>query len=328
VNDGTVMVDSNIDDMFEKMSEARDRYQAKAMSIPGVFGTSIGIRQTAGKLVTEPAIIFHVETKRPLQEIPAGERIPKELEDFPTDVVGKEVSVATTATALNDERDYRPLEGGCQITEGRSSTNNKGTLGCAVKYVGNDRPDDTLYKGRIYILSASHVMLGVGNSIYQPYKFSEHIGNVRASVLNDKVDAAIADIAHDEGAKPTIIEIGLVKGAYTVTDRDIRGIYRVKKRGRTTGLTSGYIGSMGFKATAGIGREQAATQGLMTIISRDSDNNVVNFAGPGDSGAVVVNDKNQVVGLLTQMVVAGDLSCCYAIPIDTVLKALDIEIFV
>jgi hypothetical protein len=323
------MADSNIDDMFNKMSEARDRYQAKAMSIPGVFGTSIGIRQVLGKLVAEPAIIFHVEKKRSLQGIPADERIPKELEGFPTDVVDQEPpatdeAARTQAANVNDENKYRPLTGGCQIVEGHTKDWTIGTLGCVVKYIGPDGPPRDLRTGATYVLSVAHVMLGVGNDIFQPT--SDKIGSVVASVLDDDVDAAISDIGWKlNKAVPEIIDIGPVKGTHDVTSDDLmlsHNDYSVKKRGRTTGLTFGGVYALHFNGFNIPGADRRAVKNLMMI--KAPGNEV--FGDHGDSGSVVVNDANQVVGLLTSMGAAGGIAS--AIPIRTVLDRLKIEILV
>jgi hypothetical protein len=327
------MVDGNIDDMFKTMSEARDRYQAKAMRIPGVFGTSIGIRQVAGKLVAEPAIIFHVEKKSLLREIPVDERIPEELEGFPTDVVAEDLPAADGAArkqaAKVDEEKYRPLRGGCQIAEGRMSTYGIGTLGCVVKYIGPDGPPRDLRNGATYVLSAQHVMLGVGNDIFQPT--SDKIGSVVASVLDDYVDAAISDIGWNlNEAVPQIIDIGPVKGSHTVTAKDLMGSnpgYSVRKRGRTTGLTSGEIYALSFNGTNRPGADKRAVKDQIKIVTRDSNKNIVSgFAEQGDSGSVVVNEHGEVVGLLTAMTVLGADSCFFATPIGTVLHRLQIEI--
>ena len=322
------MAESNNDDMFKKMSEARDRYQAKAMSIPGVFGTSIGIRQVLGKIVAEPAIIFHVEKKRSLQGIPADERIPKELEGFPTDVVSREPSATgeaarTQSANVNDESRYRPLKGGCQIAEGKTSTYGLGTLGCVVKYTGPTGPGD-LRNGATYVLSAAHVMLGVGNTICQPLKSSDKIGSVVASVLDDDVDAAISDIGWNlNEAVPEIIGIGPVKGTHDVTSDDLmlsHKDYGVKKRGRTTGLTFGGVYALNFNGFNKPGEDKRAVNNLMMI--QASGNGV--FGDHGDSGSVVLNNAGQVVGLLTSMGATGAIAS--AIPISTVLHRLQIEI--
>jgi hypothetical protein len=324
------VADKNIDDIFEKMFEARDQYHPRITDIPGVFGTSIGVRQTAGKFTTEPAIIFHVENKRALQEIPANERIPREVDGFPTDVVGNEPLLGATAAQVEDQEKYRPIMGGCQITEGKGRSNNKGTLGCAVRFIGEDRHDG-LKKGNIYVLSASHVMLDVGNAIYQPWDRSSRIGEVQASELTDYVDAAIADISYyDDGAVPEIIGIGAVTGSHNVTVSDAAlGTYQVKKRGRTTGLTTGTISSIGFNgSTPRPGQEKRAFMNLMTIVGYDKEGKKIPFGNSGDSGAVVLNSKNEVVGLLTSVFIGGTDSVAFAIPIKTILDKLQIQILV
>jgi S1-C subfamily serine protease len=103
--------------------------------------------------------------------------------------------------------------------------------------------------------------------------------------------------------------------------------YPVKKRGRATGLTSGLIYSLGFN---GINRETGKSlKNPIQIVTRDSQGNIVpGFANHGDSGSVVVNDKCQVVGLLTAMTLVGTEGYYFATPIRAVLDKLQIEILV
>ena len=65
----------------------------------------------------------------------------------------------------------------------------------------------------------------------------------------------------------------------------------------------------------------------MTIEAYDKGKKVP-FGNSGDSGAVVLNSKNEVVGLLTSVVIAGTESVAFAIPIQKILNALEIEILV
>lgn len=228
----------------------------------------------------------------------------------------------TQAANVNDENKYRPLKGGCQIVEGHTSSYSIGTLGCVVKYIGPDGPPRDLRNGATYVLSVSHVMLGVGNDIFQPFR--EKIGSVVASVLDDDVDAAISDIGWNlNEAVPEIIDIGPVKGTHDVTSNDLmlsHNDYRVKKRGRTTGLTFGGVYALNFNGFNIPGADRRTVKNLMMI--KASENAV--FGDHGDSGSVVLNNAGQVVGLLTSMGATGGIAS--AIPISTVLRRLQIEI--
>src|SRR5579863_3399771 len=124
------------DDKFTKIVDAKERYQSKELRIPGVHGMSVGIKRVAGNPAGTIAIIFHVLTKRPVDGVPADERIPKQIEGFPTDVVAHPAPAwgagsgaeASKATSFPDTKKYRPMQGGCEIYAAQT-----GTLGCGVK---------------------------------------------------------------------------------------------------------------------------------------------------------------------------------------------------
>jgi hypothetical protein len=59
--------------------DARNRFQATAMSIPGVLGISVGLRQVKGALTSEFGIVFYVNEKNPPQDIPENTRIPRDI---------------------------------------------------------------------------------------------------------------------------------------------------------------------------------------------------------------------------------------------------------
>jgi len=106
---------------------------------------------------------------------------------------------------------------------------------------------------------------------------------------NALVDCAIARITGQPGFTNEIQDIGFVFGSAplngagsTVVPGD-----RVMKRGRTTGLTTGTVVS---------GRTPVGTKSDQIEIRPDAG--VPKFAYKGDSGSVVVNDQNVVVGLL------------------------------
>lgn len=67
---------------------------------------------------------------------------------------------------------------------------------------------------------------------------------------------------------------------------------------------------------------------LMTIVGYDKEGKKVPFGNSGDSGAVVLNSKNEVVGLLTSVFIGGTDSVAVAIPIKTILDKLQIQILV
>ncbi len=94
--------------------------------------------------------------------------------------------------------------------------------------------------------------------------------------------------------------------------------YAVRKRGRTTRLTSGHITNIHYSGPRTDGwqfRDQ------LYITSDTADN----FSAGGDSGSLVVNANRQVVGLLW----GGGTHDTYGVasPIAAVMAELDIEMF-
>ena len=139
-----------MDATLEQMKQAEDNFHPKAMSIPGVHATGIGFKEIAGELTDTMAIRIYVTKKKPLSEVPAGERIPEQIGGFPTDVIER-----PEMTALTDENKYRPIVGGCNIVVGFYS----GTCGCIVK----DTTDNSVCG-----LSNQHVLDHYAEFIGQP----------------------------------------------------------------------------------------------------------------------------------------------------------------
>ena len=75
------------DTTFEQMKQAKEYFHATVMTIPGVHGTSIGVKRTKGKPTGQLAICVHLTEKRTLSTIPPEEQIPLEVDGFPTDII-------------------------------------------------------------------------------------------------------------------------------------------------------------------------------------------------------------------------------------------------
>jgi hypothetical protein len=94
----------------------------------------------------------------------------------------------------------------------------------------------------------------------------------------------------------------------------------VTKMGAGTGVTRGVVVDVAFATTAVVeGRPQRAPRQLL-IRSLDAD---APFAAEGDSGALVLNDKLEAIGLLWGATVRGE---GVASPIGPVLRTLDITL--
>lgn len=181
--------------------------------------------------------------------------------------------------------------------------------------------------GRDYILSNNHVLANsdyanVGDSIYQP---GPHDGGDRNSVIGrlsswrtfaqgtNYVDAALAEPL-EGSVDPSILEIGSLAGTATATLES-----NVRKSGRTTGLTEGIVRFLGAYlqvSYSSLGVRYFDDQVVIESLDRMSP-----FSAGGDSGSVVVNDSNRVIGLLF----AGSPTFTLANPIQTVFEQLEIK---
>lgn len=282
---------------FDDMKAAQERHHADLMGIPGVHGTSIGLKEVDGKTTNIFAIRVHLTRKRQAGEVPAAELVPKEIEGFPTDLIEHD-----QPEPYEDGSKQRPVLGGCQL----AVSNWYGTLGCIVK--GAD--------GKAYALSNQHVLSGVNSGVFQPKTdpVCDKIGDTKNSILSPRIDGAYCSLdAYDVSYKAEILELGAVAGSRTVGWNDLP--LAVRKRGRTTGLTSGTMTGLNWSGTRSdgwnfVGQQYiAAGQGSA-------------FCDRGDSGSVVVDGNVRVVGLLW----GGALPNGASSPIENVMAELGVVV--
>jgi len=239
----------------------------------------------------------------------------------------------------------RPAPGGCSVGHFRITA---GTLGMVVKKAGV-----------AHILSNNHVLANSNDAeiydpILQPGSYdggtnADAIGNLAAfakinfngdestcpitkiyawcfnglakllhrksrvstySSEANKVDCAIARPLVEGDISEEILEIGKPAGFNT---GELEVGQAVKKSGRTTGLNQGTIIGLDGIVSVGYGENKVAVfedQILTTAIAQG-----------GDSGSVVLNEKNEVIGLLF----AGSDSIAIVNKISNVIDALGLD---
>jgi len=122
------------------------------------------------------------------------------------------------------------------------------------------------------------------------------------------VDCAAARPVSPNLINDDIIEIGKVSGV-----GELRDGMTVRKSGRTSGLTSGDVSATGVTVKVDLSDEESgwfSDQVVADVLCK-----------PGDSGSLVVDEKNNVVGLLF----AGSDTHCIINRIQNVMDLLDIE---
>ena len=305
---------------FETMRAVKENYHAVAMKIPGAHATSIGRKQVDGEFTDTIAICIHLTEKRPLDQIPEAERIPKEIQGFPTDVredSPPEFCAAVGGGAVEAQQRYAKVPGGAHIVAANDLLWGKsGTLGC---YVMDSTDNKTVYG-----LTCAHVM-GNYSKIFQPdnTNFCNLLGApVRT---NADVDAGIFSLGSwlwDNN----ILQIGAVAGTRTLGYSDFGK--KVVKYGSTTGLTTGVINNTDYLSKVNIGNGISIANTI--IIVPETKGGV--FGGSGDSGSAVVYQStesgmegNFVIGVL--FAISTDSSNeVFVVPINRILEKLKVSI--
>jgi hypothetical protein len=224
------------------------------------------------------------------------------------------------------EAPCRPLKIGCSIGHFLVTA---GSLGAFVR----DR--DT---GTVQVLSSNHILANLNTAqlnddIIQPGNYDNGLdpADLVASFTRcfqidfqqpNVIDCAIASIGGAIGIDSSSLDsLGTLAG---VRATPLVGGERVRKVGRTTGVTSGTVLSTAINNLEVDYSTQSAT--FDSQIEIQGENGL--FSDGGDSGSLVVDENNYAVGLLCsgsdQPSSCGQLS--YANPIETVLNALRVDL--
>lgn len=311
----------------------------RLLALPGVQGVDIDRKISGGKPTDQLSIIVYVAEKKDPSELSEDELIPAEIDGIPTDVQEEVIELQAVMVPQEelqssiDTSKYTPLRGGISMGPCRSifmeppqvaNPGNylfSGTLGAMVR----DRST-----GAPMALTNFHVACvddtwSAGDTMAQPSRPdggscpSDRYGTLARATLSENVDGAVVTL--DEGVERQcrIEEIGDVKGTVAAQVGTA-----VRKRGRTTRLTYGEVASTDATVTVnfgdGIGVKTLKNQ---VRVTPDTSQNP-RFSNSGDSGSVVVDSQNRVLGLLWAGATNG--SATYLNPINHVLNELDIEL--
>jgi hypothetical protein len=265
----------------------------------------VGFKYIGGHRTEEVAIRIFVRKK---QDVPGADAIPSVIEGVKTDVIEQSEFVPLVlrvpADAIPSARAPEHVDtlvgglslGPCRAIDGGYYA---GTLGVIVTKGDNE----------YYALSNFHVLCvdnaWKGGDIAQPGRPDngacpyDTIGEAVAGCYGNYiacsgkwVDAAICTIT-GRGFSNQIKNIGLVEGSAV----PMLGA-PVRKQGRTTGLTYGFIDGLGGSnyVDNALLHERIYFHNNLHIRPDPSKN--AKFSDHGDSGSAVVDEENQVVGLL------------------------------
>ncbi|GAB2996046.1 chymotrypsin family serine protease [Saccharothrix stipae] len=294
------------------------------LSRPGVVGVDLGVKTVGGRSTGRAAIVVFVRRKGPAAQF----TIPPDVLGVPTDVVEDTFwphhTIASPEGVSGAER-HESLAGGIGIGPSR-----------AVRLVPPDvaEVDDYVVAGTlgalvtprrrrlVMALTAFHVACvddawAVGDPMVHPSRVDgghpvrDRVGALARAALSGQVDAA-AIMLTTPGARPEVVGLGPVAGRARA-----RVGQRVRKRGRTTAVTEGVVASTDAVITLDFG----VGLGVRTLHDQIRIE-TPRFADHGDSGAVLLDDANRVVGLYC----GGSPDRGFANPIGPVLDQLDVDL--
>lgn len=318
----------------EELYALKDRAVTAFLDRPGVTAVGIGARERGGVRTGELVLKVLVEVKRPLEELPAAERLPAEFEGMPVDVgvcgYGRSIGGTAVETAVpppqqpapqpgspptaqgtTDGTRQRPLIAGSRIVTDLDGAG-AGTLGCFLKH----RTDPN----KVYALTVYHAVVvlddkgvvqktpvlnttkvGQPSAVSSPTKCSDDMIGVFGGGNRDTLrDAAVVTLDPGQQWLAEIIGIGPVKGRHVLTPADAAQTppYQLRKRGERTLLTGGTI-----EALVATTRVDGIIRANTTLVKPNPSLDLqagqeLFFGAEGDSGSVVVNDNAEVVGLL------------------------------
>ena len=326
----------------------KQQVEDELLARPGVSGVDIGEKYTGGHPTGRLSIIVFVEEKKPLDHMAEGEAIPPEINGIPTDVVEMRIVPMAVAVPVDDAvlqvdtGTYTPLKGGISMGPCRSiflsppdvpTAGNYtfvGTLGAMVR----DRSTNAMMGLTNFHVACVDDGWTAGDTMTQPGRPdggscpSGNFGTLTRAVLSEHVDGAVVTINSTKSTDCSIVDIGAVKGQATAAVN-----MTVRKRGRTTGLTHGTVGSTDASVSInygdGLGVRVLKNQVRVNVDSAQSSK----FSDHGDSGSVVVTSDNKVIGLLfagndvpSNPALSGTIS--FVNPIQSVLDELDVNLCV
>lgn len=261
------------------------------------------------------AMVVYVTKKVALRDLSKEDMVPKEIEGLESDV-----QVTKQIEALSRLEKYRPMPGGVNgghpnITYGTISPlrikgrlyiySNAHVIGdCNAGEIGDQiwqparacggSPTDTIghlhirpllhFEGDGSICPIANIYVKIGNAIA---RFLGSQSRVPAPVSNaiNKVDCAVGLPIEEADLLEEILDIGKPAGFAETHITDV-----IKKSGATSDLTRGTVVD-----TEGASRVNYGSLGTALF-----DDQIITtaIASPGDSGSLVFNEKNELVGAL------------------------------
>ena len=328
----------NGDQGLENALAAQEKHTDSLMEIEGVVGTAVGHGAQGNGAVFVFAAARGVKgVPRNLDGVPVITHVTGEFlalhhckgkhrndpgcgEDPPTEEPPTEEPPSECA---RDARCERPVPIG--VSTGHPAIT-AGTIGARVKDAA----------GNVYALSNNHVYADVnsatiGDNVLQPGAYdggtdpADAVGTLAAfepidftAGSTNTIDAAIASTTTGDLGKSTLSDGYGTPGSSTKT---LRINEKVKKYGRTTGQTKGFVWALNATVDVNYGAPNGVARFVGQIVFKGQG---ASFSAGGDSGSLIVTQKggNRPVSLLF----AGSSQFTIGNPIDPVLSRFGVTV--
>ena len=302
-----------------------DAVKQDLLKIPDVLAIGIGFKETNGEFTNEISYRVYVKEKKDLAAISESEIIPAKIDAFKTDVL-EPLKIVLDSDVCGDERlakgKHRPLQAGIAVSTDSTSL---GTLGWFGKLDIDDTP---------VLLTNKHVLYDSTDEVNTTKKKTAQpqlgektkccccecgsdnvIGETIIGISNKdpltstSVDCAIAKINPEHASDISlVITNNSTEQVLTVSGTAAAVVGQtVRKIGARSGFTRGtviHIGDMAVEPSDPGGGTISVRTGQVLIIPTPTETYQVRegvckfaFSNSGDSGAVILNDSNEIVAL-------------------------------
>jgi len=310
---------------MDRYFSALKKTRGKILGLQNVVGVGVGYKHVGAESTGEPAFIVYVEKKLTSANLTRSHIVPKKINGLDTDVVeigvvrmlgvrttrerpcqpgvsiGHYQSTAGTFGAVVRDKatkELMVLSNNHVLANGSSLQEAKAKAGDPIlqpgPYDGGTLKDriGSLQRYVPLVKTVSRSDCPVASAVAQGstrvlnlFKQDYEIRFYKRFKTENTVDCALVKLDSVDLVKRTILEIGDIAG---VSDAGPGAV--VQKSGRTTGLTTGVVKSVGTTLQVEMEKEEKVWF---------SDQVVTDMASqPGDSGALVLDRDRKVVGLL------------------------------
>lgn len=310
---------------MDRYFRALNKTRGKLLGLQNVVGVGVGYKNVGEESTGEPAFIVYVEKKLPSANLTRSHVVPKKIDGLDTDVIeigvvrmlgvrttrerpcqpgvsiGHYQSTAGTFGAVVKDKatkELMVLSNNHVLANGSSFQEARAKSGDPIlqpgPYDGGTIKDriGTLHRYVPLVKSvsksdcpvASAVARG-GTSLLNLVKQDYEIRFYKRFKTENTVDCALAKLDSADLVKATILEVGDIAGV-----SEIKPGLKVLKSGRTTGLTSGVVKSVGTTLQVEMKEDEKVWFSDQVVCDMASQ--------PGDSGSLVLDQDRKVVGLL------------------------------